>query len=295
MLLHRTFTGGPAGLKKAAANQIPPNLPPEMKVDPICDDQTLSGMLLSGELTALVSAREPSCFSPDHPEIVRLFPDFRAAEKEWYAKTGLFPIMHVLGIRKELVEREPWIATSVLKAFTQAKDVCLEEMSDVTALAVSMPWIAAELRETQELMGDDIWPYGFQENLGELSVMCRWSKAQGLAAREITGGVVSPRDAGSHLSREKLTWQRFASRGSVPYDTAEEVFETFGAGLGAYLAAVPDGEIGPANTGSARSIFRSWQRIPNSRYYGIPPTKTVLNGKIPAMPVIAGCSESGTG
>ena len=167
-------------------SKFPPKLPPEIKVDPICDDQTLSGMLLSGELTALVSAREPSCFGPDHPEIVRLFPDFRAAEKEWYAKTGLFPIMHVLGIRKELVEREPWIATSVLKAFTQAKDVCLEEMSDVTALAVSMPWIAAELRETRELMGDDIWPYGFQENLGELSVMCRWSKAQGLASREMT-------------------------------------------------------------------------------------------------------------
>ena len=163
-----------------------PNLPPEIKVDPISDDQTLSEMLFSGELTALISAREPSCFGPDNPEIVRLFPDFRAAEKEWYAKTGLFPIMHVLGIRKELVEREPWIATSVLKAFTQAKDVCLEEMSDVTALAVSMPWIAAELRETRDLMGDDIWPYGFQENMGELSVMCRWSKAQGLAAREMT-------------------------------------------------------------------------------------------------------------
>lgn len=165
--------------------KFPPNLPPEIKVTPISDDENLSEMLAEGTLTALVSAREPSCFGPDNPDIVRLFPDFRTAEKAWYAKNRLFPIMHVLAIRRELAEREPWIATSVLKAFTQSKDICLEEMSDVTALAVSMPWIAAELRETRDLMGDDIWPYGFRENLDELSVMCRWSAAQGIAAREM--------------------------------------------------------------------------------------------------------------
>lgn len=160
-----------------------PNLPPDIKVTPISDDQTLSAMLANGEITALVSAREPSCFGGD---IVRLFPDFRTAEKEWYARSGLFPIMHVLAIRKSLVEREPWLATSVLKAFTEAKDICLEDMSDVTALAVSMPWIAAELAETRAVLGDDIWPYGYQENLKELETMCRWSKAQGLAARKIS-------------------------------------------------------------------------------------------------------------
>jgi 4,5-dihydroxyphthalate decarboxylase len=163
--------------------KFPPNLPPDIKVTPIPDDQTLSAMLADGEITALVSAREPSCFGGD---IVRLFPDFRTAEKEWYARSGLFPIMHVLAIRKTLVEREPWLATSVLKAFTEAKDICLEEMSDVTALAVSMPWIAAELAETRAVLGEDIWPYGYQENIKELETMCRWSKAQGLAAREIS-------------------------------------------------------------------------------------------------------------
>ena len=165
--------------------KFPPNLPPEIKVTSIRDDQTLSAMLADGEITALVSAREPSCFGPGNPDIVRLFPEFRTAEKEWYARSGLFPIMHVLAIRKTLAEREPWLASSVLKAFTEAKDMCLEEMSDVTALAVSMPWIVAELAETRALMGDDIWPYGFQENLKELETMCRWSKAQGLAAREM--------------------------------------------------------------------------------------------------------------
>ena len=166
--------------------KFPPNLPPEIRVSPISDDDTLSAMLANGELTALVSAREPSCFRSEYSDIVRLFPDFRAAEKSWYAETRLFPIMHVLGIRKDLVQREPWIATSILKAFTQSKDLCLEEMSDVTALAVSMPWIAAELRETRDLMGEDVWPYGFQENLKELSMMCKWSAEQGIAAREMS-------------------------------------------------------------------------------------------------------------
>lgn len=160
-----------------------PNLPPEIRVSQIGDDETLSAMLASGEITALVSAREPSCFGPHNPDIVRLFPDYRSAEKAWYARSGLFPIMHVLAIRRTLAEREPWLATSVLKAFMQAKDLCLTEMSDVTALAVSMPWIAAELAETRNLMGDDIWPYGFRENYKELETMCRWSFAQGIAAR----------------------------------------------------------------------------------------------------------------
>jgi 4,5-dihydroxyphthalate decarboxylase len=163
-----------------------PNLPPDIRVTQIPDDQTLSAMLENGEITALVSAREPSCYNGDGGKIVRLFPDFRTAEKDWYARSGLFPIMHVLAVKKTLVEREPWLATSVLKAFTEAKDMCLSEMSDVTALAVSMPWIAAELAETRALLGEDLWPYGFQENFMELETMCRWSMEQGLAAREIT-------------------------------------------------------------------------------------------------------------
>lgn len=162
-----------------------PNLPADIRLSQIGDDETLSAMLALGDLTALVSAREPSCFGPHNTDIFRLFPDFRAAEKDWYARSGLFPIMHVLAIRRTLVEREPWLATSVLKAFTQAKDLCLAEMSDVTALAVSMPWIVAELAETRELMGDDIWPYGFKENYKELDTMCRWSFAQGIAARKM--------------------------------------------------------------------------------------------------------------
>ena len=160
-----------------------PNLSPDIRVTPIGDDETLSSMLASGALPALVSAREPSCFGPHNPDVVRLFPDFRAAERDWYARTRLFPIMHVLAIRRTLADANPWLATSVTKAFIEARDLCFAELADVTALGVSLPWLAAELAETRALMGDDIWPYGFRENLRELETMCRWSVTQGIAAR----------------------------------------------------------------------------------------------------------------
>ena len=91
--------------------------------------------------------------------------------------------MHVLAVRRTLADANPWLASSVLKAFIEAKDLCFAEMSDVTAPVVSMPWIAADLAETRALMGEDFWRYGFRENLPELETMCRWSTAQGIAAR----------------------------------------------------------------------------------------------------------------
>ena len=164
--------------------KFPPALPPEIRVSPIPDDKTLSAMLASGEIAALISAREPSCFGTRG--VSRLFPDFRKAERDWYARTGLFPIMHLLAIRRRLADKHPWLPASVLKAFVEARDLCLRELADVTALAATVPWLAAELDETRALMGDDFWAYGFQENIAELETMCRWSHAQGLAAREMT-------------------------------------------------------------------------------------------------------------
>ncbi len=163
--------------------RFPPNLPPDIQVSAIPDDRTLSAMLAEGEITALISARQPSCFHPGQTKIARLFPKFRAVEQDWYSRTGLFPIMHLLAIRKPLLDREPWLAASVLNAFDEAKNRCLEDMRDVTALGVSAPWILSEIDDTVDLMGHDYWPYGFRENARELERMCSWSKDQGLSAR----------------------------------------------------------------------------------------------------------------
>lgn len=162
--------------------KYPLKLPPDVRVDPIPDDKSLSRMLADGEITALVSARLPSCYTDGTPHIGRLFPDYRAAERGYFERTGLFPIMHVLAVRESLAEAHPWLPSSVYKAFLQAKRLCLEELCDVTALKVSMPWMAAEVEDSRAMMGDDIWPYGFQDNLKALETFTRWSHEQGLSA-----------------------------------------------------------------------------------------------------------------
>jgi 4,5-dihydroxyphthalate decarboxylase len=172
------------GLEQPGRYQkYPSNLPPHISVTAIPADRTLSDMLKRDEITALVSARAPSCF--DNSEIVRLFPDYRTVEKEYYRKTRMFPIMHALAIRKELLEREPWLASSVYKAFVKAKEITLEEAGEVAALNVTLPWFAAERDETVALMGRDYWKYGFKQNLPELEMMTRWSFEQGLAVRQV--------------------------------------------------------------------------------------------------------------
>lgn len=174
------------GLEEAGRyGKYPLNLPSEIRVEPIAEDRTLSRMLAEGEITALISAREPSCFARGDAGVARLFPDYRAVEQDYYRRTGLFPIMHVLAIRESLASAYPWLPSSVYKAFLEAKNLCLEEMRDVTALRVSTPWIAAELEAARTLMGDDPWPYGFSDNLKTLEIFTRWSHEHGLSVRRM--------------------------------------------------------------------------------------------------------------
>src|SRR6201987_4358983 len=133
---------------------------PGLDLQPIGDDKTLVGMLEAGELDALFTARAPSSFLAGEPHIARLFPDTRAAEIAYYKKTGLFPIMHLVGVRKSLAEQYPWLATSVYKAFCEAKDLAMTRLTDVNALAVALPFLEAETRETMAVMGRDFWRYG---------------------------------------------------------------------------------------------------------------------------------------
>ena len=102
----------------------------------------------------------PSSFLRGEPHIKRLFPDIRAAEHAYYKKTGLFPIMHLVGIRKSLVKQHPWLATSVYKAFCEAKALAMIDLLDVNALMVTLPWLEAETKETMAVMGKDFWRYG---------------------------------------------------------------------------------------------------------------------------------------
>lgn len=146
---------------------------------------SLNDMLVSGEIDALLTARTPRCFEERNPNVVRLFPDFEQDEREYYRKTGLFPIMHTVMLRKEFHEQYPWVGASLYQAFQQAKQACLERMVEQTFLHVSLPWLPGHVETSRRLMGDDFWPYGFEPNLKEIEAMCQYSYEQGISPRKV--------------------------------------------------------------------------------------------------------------
>ena len=149
-------------------------------------DKALSAMLESGELDAIFSARAPSCFVRGAPNIGRLFPDYREVEKAYYKKTQMFPIMHLIGVKRHLVERHPWLPASLYKAFSQAKAYAMHDVRDINALLVTLPWLVAEVEETVALMGEDFWRYGVKENAKEIDALTRYAHEQGLVSRKLS-------------------------------------------------------------------------------------------------------------
>jgi 4,5-dihydroxyphthalate decarboxylase len=161
------------------------DLPSSVKLTPIGPSDTLSAMLAEGKLDALITPRPPSCLGKA-PNVARLFPDYRAAERTYYKKTGLFPIMHVLAVREELLRKHAWLASSLFTAFRQAKDIAIRELEEIGAYKVTAPWLASELAEIRAVLGDDYWPYGIAKNRASIEAALRYSHAQGLSARKLT-------------------------------------------------------------------------------------------------------------
>ena len=168
------------------SERTPITLPPEIELKPIDDDKTLSGMLESGEIDALLTARAPWCFEQRAPNIGRLFADTRATEEAYFKKTGMFPIMHLIGIRRTLIETNPWLGVNVLKAFMRAREIAMKDMRSVVGPYVMLPWLVSDITRAEEVMGSDFWPYGVKANRKEIDSMLRWSVEQGLSKRPVT-------------------------------------------------------------------------------------------------------------
>ena len=165
--------------------RAPIDLPPDIDVRQIGNDETLSGLLESGELDAVFSAKAPSCFQRGVPGVGLMFPDFRSVERDYFSRTRLFPIMHVVGIRRALVDKHPWLPVSVYKAFVQAKRLAMEELAQIGHLYASLPWGVAEYHASRELMGDDFWSYGLEPNRHVLETFTRYHHEQGLSPRRV--------------------------------------------------------------------------------------------------------------
>lgn len=151
----------------------------------VARDTPMSQMLADGELDAILAPRAPSSFTRGSPNVGRLFRDYRSAEAAYFRKTGIFPIMHVIGIRKSLVADNPWLPGSLMKAFARSREACLPTLYDPTALHVSLPWLVAEAEWTREVMGSDPWPYGIDANRKVIDTMLRYHFDQGLSRRHL--------------------------------------------------------------------------------------------------------------
>jgi len=148
-------------------------------------DASLSAMLASGEIDAAITARAPVAFAqPDGP-IVRLFPNYRAEEERLFRQTGVFPIMHLLTIRRTVFEQYPWVAMNLFKAFTESKRRCFERLRDFTCARAPLPWIAAMAEEIVAAHGEDPYPYGIDANLPTIEAFCRHAHEQGITQRRL--------------------------------------------------------------------------------------------------------------
>lgn len=158
--------------------------PPGLKLTRLPDDKSVEKMLAEGELDAVL---HPDIIDPildKDPRVGRLFPDYKAEEERYYAKTGIFPIMHVLGIKQELVERHPWIAPNLYQAFDEAKAIAMKKMRNPRL--VPLAWYQEAWEEQEKLLGSDPWEYGLGEkNAHNFSTLVGYSHEQGLIDRAI--------------------------------------------------------------------------------------------------------------
>ncbi|MDR3520715.1 MAG: ABC transporter substrate-binding protein [Acidocella sp.] len=160
------------------------NLPEKFKLKPIGATQTLSQMIADGEIDALFTARAPSTFYSQPDKVKRLFPDTET-ERAYFKKTNIFPIMHVIVIRRDVYLANKWVAQSLFKAFEAAKKITYDDLCITAALKTSLPWQTSAVEDVVGLMGQDWWSYGFANNRHVLDVFLRYHHEQGLSPRRL--------------------------------------------------------------------------------------------------------------
>jgi 4,5-dihydroxyphthalate decarboxylase len=169
------ITGGASAWEKV--------LPADLTIQNAPAGKDDSDLLISGEVDAIFHPAEPQAFIDRHPKIDRLFPDHRTVERAYFEETGVFPIMHVVAIRRDAAKANPWLPRAVFDAYCQAKKLDYQEMHKMGSYYSSLPWFGQELRDTRELMGENFYPYGVSGMRKAMETAFRFSYEQGLANR----------------------------------------------------------------------------------------------------------------
>ena len=171
------------GIEDAARpEKISIKLPADIKLDDAPEGKSISTLLKEGAIDGFMAPRPPS-LPKNTPNVGWLFSDPVAAAKDYFKRTGIFPIMHMVGVRRTLAEQHPWLAGAVFKAFNEAKTVALAQLSDTSATKVTLPFVEERLAEARALMGEDFWPYGLNANRKTLETFLRHHHSQGLSPR----------------------------------------------------------------------------------------------------------------
>jgi len=164
----------------------PNNLPQGFPLHHLNDGATLNKMFRDGELDALICPRTPSAYGNPGVPVRRLFEDFETVEKAYYRKSGIFPIMHPVGIRRDIYEKHPWLAFNVYKAFCEAKQISQAELFETAALKIGLPWVVSSAISAQAVLGPDIFPYGVGASRRTLEAAVRYSVEQHMAQRKVS-------------------------------------------------------------------------------------------------------------
>ena len=164
-----------------------PSAPPLLRpvtIDQNAGPEPLGALLAGGEIDALIGSRKPAEFGR-HPDVARLFPNYRALERELYRTTGIFPIMHLVAIRRDLYERQRWIAASLYNAFVESKRRARERMRYAGSLSAMLPWLIDDVEEVDEVFAGDAFPYGIEANRATLQALVAYMVEQHFIARAI--------------------------------------------------------------------------------------------------------------
>jgi 4,5-dihydroxyphthalate decarboxylase len=168
------------------------DLPKDVKLTRV-SDKSLSTLLANGEIDCALIARPPDCFRAGHPDVERLFPNYQEMEQDYYKRTRVWPIMHIITVQKHILNENPWVARNLFNAFVESKRRSLERLLDPAVSRYPLPWLPVYARKMQDMFGGDPFPYGIEENRPTLEQFMRYTYEQGIAKRHVKPEEIFPK------------------------------------------------------------------------------------------------------
>lgn len=165
-------------------DEVAPKVPAGVRYTPL-PDRSLIDLLLAGDVDAIITAQPPQLFQEGDPRIRRLFVDYRAVEEAYLRETGIFPIMHTVAIRQDVVDRYPWVPLNLFKALEAAKQRSLARMLDGRIARLPLHWYFDQAEKSKAMVGEDFWPYGVKANRTTLEAFLDYTHEQGATHRRV--------------------------------------------------------------------------------------------------------------